>query len=333
MRGALAFLSGPYGYAKALYRKTRAGILTRAETFEKHRLKRRLRCNAGEEDDLVVVAMVRDEALRLEYFFKYYKELGVDRFFMLDHQSADRSAEMIEAEKTATRISVAGNFIFKRAWIQAVLETVAIGKWCLVLDADEFLVWPQMQKLSLRDLIAYMDEAGFEVFPCVLLDMYPQGAISDVQYRSGQDPLDFAPFFDRSGMTRRRSFGVSPLLTKAPLVRFRPGMQFDKGQHGVHGARDADVSGVLLHFKFLQDFDSKIRSNPLIRTFDRAYGRELAAYREKLQEQEKLVLHSDDSLRYRGPDQLLELGLMKESAKLRDLAGSKDAPGPGGFAG
>ena len=322
MGGRLAFLSGAYGHARRLYRKARGGVLSRAETVEKHRLKRRLRLPAGGEGDIVVVTMVRDEALRLEYFFQYYKELGVDRFFVLDHQSTDRSAQVIEAERAAVRIPVAGNFIFKRAWIQAVLETVAAGRWCLVLDADEFLVWPHMRELSLRELIAYLDEGGFEVLPCVLLDMYPKGPVRDVSYRPGTDPLEVAPFFDKGGLTRQRSFGVSPLLSKAPLLRFRPGMKFEKGQHRVQHARHADISGVLLHFKFLQDFDGKIRSNPLIRVFDRAYGSELAAYREKLAEEAALVLYSEESLRYGGPEQLLELGLMKDSARLRELARS-----------
>ena len=312
----------------ALYGYTKSALLRCAETFKKMQLKRALPHDFCRQDDIVVVTMVRDEALRLEYFFKYYKEIGVDRFIVLDHQSADQSAQLIEAEEAAIRIPVAGNFLFKRAWIQAVLETIGHRRWCLVVDADEFLVWPHIRTLSLRDLTAYMNKNDCDVLPCILLDMYPKGPIGDTHYASGRNPLEFAPFFDRSGATRKRSFGVSPTLTKAPLVRFGRGMRLRQGQHGVYRARSADVTGVLLHFKFLQDFKSKIRSNPLIRTFDSQYGKELSAYREKVESEKNLVLHSDESLFYEGPDQLLNLGLMKDSAELRDLAVARSVHSP-----
>jgi hypothetical protein len=308
-----------YGYAKS-------ALLRCAETLEKARLRPRLPRMPADDRRPVVVTVVRDEALRLEYFFAYYKALGISRFIVLDHQSADRSAELIDAEASAIRIPVTGNFIFKRAWIQTVVESMAGARWCLVVDADEFLVWPRMHELSLDELIAYMEERGFEALPCLLLDMYPKEAVEDVRYRPGEDPLRHAPFFDREGTPRQRSFGVAPTLTKCPLLRFRRGMRLRQGQHGVYRARYADVGGVLLHFKFLQDFSGKIRSNPLIRTFDSAYGKELSAYQRRAEEKAKLVLHSEDSVLYRGPEQLLELGLMQDSPDFRDFARSAAGP-------
>jgi hypothetical protein len=268
--------------------------------------------NAGiPEFSLLVVAMVRNEALRLPFFFEYYKQLGVDRFLILDHQSTDETAAVIASEPAAVRFEVQGNFAFKRAWLQSAVSSVAKDRWCLVLDADEFIVWSGIEAKSLIHLTKELDAEGAEAFSCSLIDMYPFGDIAKVGYQPGGDPLECAPFFDRLGDTRERMFGVSPLLRKVPLLRFRRGHYLSKGQHNVRQAKQSERTGALLHFKFLQDFKGKVRTNPMIRKFDPQYNTELEAYGERLKQGDSIVLYNENSVKYDSVRQLVELGYIK----------------------
>jgi hypothetical protein len=295
---------------RSLRRTNLAGFAV-LEAYQAALFNRRLNKTILPEFSLLVVTMVRNEALRLPYFFKYYKELGVDLFLVLDHQSTDGTDKVIAAESAAIQVDIKGNFAFKRAWLQAAVTHLAQDRWCLVLDADEFIVWPGMETDSLKKLTNDLDAEGAESFSCSLIDMYPDCNITQVGYRAGDDPLDYAPFFDRLGDTRERIFGVSPLLTKVPLMRLQRGHHLTKGQHDVRNSIRSKRSGALLHFKFLQDFKGKIRTNPMIKKFDPQYDTELKAYKEKFDQDETFVLYSDNSVRYESVSQLVKLGFAK----------------------
>jgi len=60
-----------------------------AETFTKPVV-------ALEKDDIVVVSNVYNEALRLPYFLTYYRNPGVKKFFIVDNNSTDETAEILK---------------------------------------------------------------------------------------------------------------------------------------------------------------------------------------------------------------------------------------------
>lgn len=290
------------------------------ERIQKNRLKRRLSIPRTGESAITVIAMVRDEALRLPFFLSYYEKMGIERFIILDHGSTDDTARIIDEHRTSFRIPVSGNFIYKTAWLSAVLEACCTDRWCLVLDADEFLIYPRMRDVPLAGLVRYLEENGHDAVQGQLLDIYPEGNVGDVDYRRGQNPLEVTPYFDTNLSTRVKAFGVSPDLRKTPLFRFGRDRVLQKGQHRVTGARVADISACLLHAKFLQDFKDRNRSNTLLRLVDRHYGRELKAYQSRIDQDPVLVLFSPDSVKYESPDQLVELNLMSSSSPFEDFA-------------
>lgn len=280
------------------------------QALESRKLSNRLRRLSLPSNGVVVVLMIKNEALRLPYFLSYYRDLGVTQFIVLDHGSTDNTAQILDAAPDTARFAIKGSFAFKATWINAVLNTCCKGRWTLVLDADEFLVYPGMEHLSLDDFLAFLDSRGEEAMHCRLLDMFPEGNVNAVPYRPGQDPLEVAPFYDSDGATRKNTFGVEPDLNKAPLFRFADRMELKPGQHVLTNAKVTPVRGALLHFKFLQDFQHKNESNVVLRTIDRDYSNELEAYKKRLGEQDELVLHSDTSERYSSPDQLVQEGIM-----------------------
>lgn len=264
----------------------------------------------------VVITVVRNEALRLPYFLSYYEALGVGHVVVLDHGSDDDTAAIVDAHPLATRIPVSGDFSYKTSWITSILSKYLQNRWVLVVDADEILVWPDKERLTLRGLIAYMEAKGYDALGGHLLDMFPKGDIGQARYRPGQDPLEVAPYFDPGKTARTKVFDVSPTLTKVPLFRYRPEMVLSNGQHVLSGARMADIRACLLHFKFLQDFKLKNYSTLMLKLVDRDYGRELTAYRKRLQEAPEIELWTEEALTYSGPEDLIAVGLMERSESL-----------------
>lgn len=106
----------------------------------------------------------------------------------------------------------------------------------------------------------------------------------------------------------------SPTVTKLPLIFWREGAALLSSTHQLAPMRLAadQPSGVLLHFKFLQDFHQRaVDAVSRGAHFDgsREYRRYLAA----MARAPEFGLHGWRSLRYEGADQLVALGLMHDS--------------------
>ena len=67
---------------------------------------------------------------------------------------------------------------------------MAIGT--LVVDPDEFFVYPFCDTRPLRALTDWLDASSIKSFSAMLLDMYPKGPIDAQPYSEGQDPFEIA---------------------------------------------------------------------------------------------------------------------------------------------
>jgi hypothetical protein len=125
-------------------------------------------------------------------------------------------------------------------------------------------------------------------------------------------PLRRAAWFARLAPRR------SPNLAKVPLLRWRAGARLIASTHMAAPMALAtdQPSGVLLHFKFLQDFHERAR-DAVARGAHFDGSREYRRYLAALAADRHFRLHGPRSLRYAGPDQLLGLGLMRDSAAWR----------------
>ena len=237
-----------------------------------------------EPHEILCCATVRDEADRLEFFLDYYERLGVDRFLLIDNESRDETRELL-LDRPNTHLWRSDMHYaranYGMAWVEVVLRAYGRAHWCLVVDADELLYYPDVETRSLRDLCASLDERGAVALPTVLLDMYSGGPLREAMRHPGSSPLDVCRFFDRdfshshqaratpwenidgfSGGVRRRVFGENTdvFLSKVPLVRYADDRILFAGMHGTNAPRDK-VSwerGALLHFKFTARFVERL---------------------------------------------------------------------------
>ncbi|MBK9242367.1 MAG: glycosyltransferase family 2 protein [Acidobacteria bacterium] len=289
------------------------------------------------QDEILCCVAVRNERPRLPGFLAHYRRLGVDRFFFVDNDSSDGTAEWL---LTQPDVHVwQSPLSFKRAnfgsvWFELLLRRHGIGHWCLTVDADEFMVYDGYPDRSLHALCRDLDARGMEAASGVLLDMYSDRAVRETFCDEGADPIEVCAYFDRrfchtrderAGQYRNQTifFGgarqrVFPgpqnyLLSKVPLLRYQPRVVLASGQHltTIPYERIAHEQVCLLHFKFLASFLPYAREEAR-REVHAMGATQYKAYAAKLAEDESVSLHDPaHSVRFEGITQLRELGVMR----------------------
>ncbi len=241
-------------------------------------------------DDLLAFSTLRNEAVRLPFFLEYYREMGINQFLIVDNGSTDGSLDYLASQPDVSVWST--NASYKRArygvdWLNWLQTKYGHGHWNLVVDPDEFLVYPFCDTRPLRALTDWLDASSIKSFSAMLLDMYPKGRLDEQPYAPGQNPIEIASWFDSGNYTisRNRKFGnlwiqggpraraffpdrpaKAPALNKVPLVKWDRRYAYVSSTHmllprGLNQVYDEwggeKASGVLLHAKFLDTFNAK----------------------------------------------------------------------------
>ncbi|MFU8897495.1 MAG: glycosyltransferase family 2 protein [Roseinatronobacter sp.] len=300
------------------------------------------RTDAIRHGDILAFVTLRNEVLRLPYFLDYYRAQGVRHFLMVDNGSTDGTTQYLEAQRDVslwvTHDSYKGAG-YGVDWLNHLLWRYGAGHWVLVLDVDEFLVYPFCDTRPLRALTDWLDSQGRRSFGAMLLDMYPKGPIAAQPYQSGQNPFEIARWFDSGNFSMRRNRkynnlwiqgGVrqrvimaqtpakAPALNKTPLVLWSrqyayvssTHMLLPRGLNKVYDDAGGEyASGVLLHAKFLNTILEKAEEE-LQRREHYAGSREYMAYQDSLQQSQDLWC--DWSTEYINWRQLEILGLMSK---------------------
>ena len=293
-------------------------------------------------DEILCVVGVRNEGRRLPAFLDHHRRLGVDRFLIVDNESDDESLAFLAAQPDTVVWRTAGSYRGANcgaAWWDLLLRRHAQGNWCLILDADEHLVFPDHESSGLPGLCAELDAEGTTCYCTVSLDMYPEGPLSAARCEPGQDPLEVFPYFDHAWYRRRRPFagprhnlvnhwgGVRArvlgghdlggyLLDKIPLFRHRTGETLMSGNHWRDRPSEeiSDGRGVLLHFKYDSHFTELVE-------VEASRGEHAGGARTYLQMAAELAAAPDPtffdprhSVRLEDVAQLLRFGIMRSVA-------------------
>jgi len=293
-------------------------------------------------DDILCFTTMRNEKVRLPYFLKYYRDQGVDHFFIVDNDSGDGSLEYLMEQPDVTVFHTARSY--KRArfgvdWLNWLQMKYAHGHWALVVDPDEFLIYPFCDTRPIRALTDWLDASSIKSFSAMLLDMYPKGRIDAQPYQEGQNPLEITSWFDSGNymITKNKKFGnlwiqggprartffkdkpaKAPALNKIPLVKWDRRYAYVSSTHmllprGLNLVYDEwggeKASGVLLHTKFLDTFTHKA-AEELERRQHYSASVEYRAYAESLKDNPDLWCKwSEKYINWR---QLEILGLMSK---------------------
>lgn len=276
--------------------------------------------NQLSDGGVILVATLRNEYLRLPYFLEYYRKLGIAHFMFIDNDSSDQTAHFLCDQPDVSLWHTSADYKaarFGMDWVTALQNKYCVGRWTLVLDADEFFVYPYCDTRSIDALTAWLDDSGVRSFGAMLLDMYPKGPVCDAVCAVGQNPLEVVPWFDSGnysyepnklmgnlwiqGGVRARHFfrdnpAAAPALNKIPLVKWQRGYVYDSSTHmllprGLNFVYDQaggeKTSGVLLHTKFLHTLEHKF-TEEAARNQHYAGGREYEAYRKEWENEPEL---------------------------------------------
>lgn len=292
--------------------------------------------------DLLLFSTQRNERIRLPYFLDYYRNMGIAHFLIVDNDSTDGALDYLADQPDVSVWHSTASY--KRArfgvdWLNWLQMQHGHGHWCLVVDPDEFLIYPFCDTRPLRALTDWLDASSIRSFSAMLLDMYPKGRLDDQPYRAGQDPMEIAAWFDSGNYSLKRNFEYgnlwiqggprrrvffpdephrAPALNKIPLVKWDRKYAYVSSTHmllprGLNQVYDEwggeKASGILLHAKFLDTFNAKAREE-LDRKQHYAASVEYKAYASRLRDDPELwCTWSEKYINWR---QLEILGLMSK---------------------
>lgn len=336
-----AEVTGPASLWQAFRQRSSRRILL-ARAIRKRRELRALadRSHAIRKGQILSAMVVRNEAVRLPHFLSHHRRLGVQHFLIVDNGSTDGTADYLRDQPDVSLWSTHASYKKSRFgldWLNWLLMRHGHGHWCLVLDADELLIYPHWETRPLPALTRWLEGQGADAMPAMMLDLYPEGRLSAQEYRAGDDPLAVLPWFDSGnylvqvqpklrnlwiqGGPRARSFFSDdprrgPTLNKIPLVKWHWRYAWLNSTHSALPARLNHVydetggertSGVLLHTKFLNTIVEKSAEEKDRREHFADPARFGAYYDALIADP---VLHCAASRRYTGWRQLEAMGLM-----------------------
>lgn len=293
-------------------------------------------------DSLVCVFVCRNEARRLPYFLEYYRAKGVTHFFAIDNGSDDGTRVLLRQESGVYLWGSSLSFNranFGSVWFELVLRTHALGAWCITVDVDELLVYPECETIGLIDYCASLDKVGKRVLPTVLLEMYSKEPVAQAYYTSGNDFLDTCSYFDSQfyhskfdsagpfgnltyffGGARERVFGENEAFcqSKVSLVKYDKDCILAGGQHWTNLSRDliSESRGCLLHFKYFSDFESRVKEE-VDRKEHYQGALQYKQYVGQLEDKEAdLTLYDPKhSVKFSNSEQLVKLGIMERASE------------------
>jgi hypothetical protein len=235
------------------------------------------------DDSFVLLCVLRDEILLLEYFIKYYRNLGITHFVFIDNGSEDGSFEYLKGMNSKINMMLFRTFDsyaknnYGVEWINKILLEYCKNKWCLVVDIDELLL---LNNETLKDMRDKMVKSDAFILKTFLLDMYS----NDKQevYKKGDDFLvhsDYYDNFDKTkfsygrdnksnlielcGGVRQRIYNVKCNLNKLSFFKyiFYDDYKLDAGYHRFKKSKSTLDIGkyyyndiyILQHFKFIKN--------------------------------------------------------------------------------
>ncbi|KAF0674596.1 glycosyltransferase family 2 protein [Profundibacterium mesophilum] len=234
---------------------------------------------------VAVVACMRNEMFMLPHFLDHYRRQGVTAFAIADNLSDDGSLEYLADQEDVALFSVDTDYRLSHygvAWQQAMLSAFRVGKWSLIADADELAIWSEEgADASLPELLAGPDFADADAARLFMLDMYPEGPLSQADFAEGPFTqafhVDREPFLTdwpgrgpyanmptwTSALRHRLIPGSRPDLfvaQKIALLRYHPSMRLSAGLHFAADLRLSPRELFFAHFKYNADFHRKAQA-------------------------------------------------------------------------
>lgn len=288
------------------------------------------------QQSVLVLCVVRNEQKRLPHFLRHYRQIGVTEFVFVDNGSTDRTREMLLSSPSIAIYEAQGRYSqsnYGVTWTNALLNVIAHGRWVLVVDADELLIYPRYETTPIASLCGFLTSVGASGLKTFLLDMYSDQPLSSdsPDLDSHGNLLDRYCLYDVDSYHQRDTQGVpirggprhrlfwngrdegdkSPVLIKYPLVRWEQGNEFLASTHHLKSVRTSGLTGALLHFKLTEGFRERTEIE-VARAEHWDSSRQYQTYLRGLQASPHLTAVYSGTRTFSGSQALVDSGLMRE---------------------
>lgn len=257
----------------------------RQEMFRAGRIAGRVRHVFGPRNidtgprEAVVICLVRDAEMWIDASIDHYLAMGFRHVFLLDNGSEDstlaRAARHPHVSAWRTELPFGLLEVGMRRWLT---RTFGHRRWALAPDADELWDYPCSDRMPLAGFLGYLESRGYKAVTAHALDMFSDVPFDRLESAPGDDLREKYRFFDdtdiittremywiRNGQTdsedivctfggiRQRVFGTRCLCQSRHALHFadHESHPYKYDGHFTAGARIADVTTVLLHYKFI----------------------------------------------------------------------------------
>lgn len=230
-----------------------------------------------------VVSVVRNEIILLPHFLAHYRKIGITTFVFVDNDSTDGTREYLLNQNDVVLYATETEYkhaCYGVAWQQAVLGNHCLGKWVVLADADEFLIYPDCENRPLAQFISEIENEGADAVLTFMIDMYPKGNLNNADFRK-VNPFQAASWCDGDPLIkwrlgsgqynnttnylsslRHRLAKPSPpnafTSQKIALVRYQPWLRFSAGLHNAANIKMAKSFTAFAHFKYHANFQDKV---------------------------------------------------------------------------
>jgi hypothetical protein len=305
------------------------------------------------EDQLVILCVVRDSELLVNSFIKHYLSIGAKHIFFLDNNSSDDTVSLAQQYEKVSIFRTGLPFKrYKMAMRHFLIRRFAKrNRWTMCVDIDELFDYPFSSAIDLSSLLRYLNEKSFTAVAAHMLDMFSDRPLGSIVSKADDTLSNAHNFYDVSNILQMKYFypgnelpgavdltvyfgGIrktlfSPdettayLLTKHPLFLYNRRVKpLFLNEHGIRGARVADLTCVLYHYKFLSDFyERTVRAVREENYFNRS-----EYYRKRLDALEKspeLTPFLETAQELKSVDDLLENGFLFVSEDYVDWVASE----------
>lgn len=290
-------------------------------------------------EEVVLLSVVRDVEPHLEDFLDHYLSLGVKHVVLMDNGSEDRTVPIALANERVTILRM--GLTFGKYSVRArdyLLRRFTGNGWGLIVDGDEFFDFPLRPKIGLHGLIRYLNLHGYSAMNANMLEMFPSEPLleqeTSIAWRGRHIWFDLSDVIEvpydtpdvevdrdevrvfRGGILAP-TFGGSGVreLVKHPLIRPAKGARLISSHH-VRYARVADLSGVLLHYKFPPGFLTGFEKI-VVEDSHRQHTSSYRSYLKTFEDDPGLTVKTDSAERLDDPQRLLDRGFMTASQHFR----------------
>src|SRR5215207_10023519 len=296
-----------------------------------------------EEDELVLVCLVRNGRPYVNSFVEHHTSLGIKHLFFLDNGSTDGTIEALKGYDNVTVLRTGLPFKrYETSVRQYLVERFGKkGRWCLYADIDELFDYPYSEVVGLGSLLRYLNSNSYTAVVAQMLDMFPEEPLSG-SASSPDEPLkERHRFYDISNVKKMSikehprtadtnntyqsddiefySGGIRPIIFDCVppwLTRWTPTFSdgklkhFTYDAHRVDDARVADLTCVLFHYKFLDEHFHK-QAASAVREENYPYNsRQYKRYLEVLESTPSLQVKRETARELRSINDLVENGFL-----------------------